>query len=96
MNTENITISPLFTGLTRPAMKMGITLDYLCITAMLSLCFFILSDNPLYGFIYIPLHMIGWVICRIDPFIFNLIFRRADCAYCPNKKLWGCAAYEPF
>ncbi len=96
MEYEKITVSPLFTGLTRPAMKMGITLDYLAISAIVTLCFFILGNNPMYGLIYLPLHILGWIVCRIDPFIFNLFFRSVECAYCPNKSLWGSTAYEPF
>lgn len=96
MHDEKLMLSPLFSGLTRPAMTMGITLDYLAISAMVTLCFFIVGNNPLYGLVYIPLHIIGWILCRIDPFIFNLLFRRAECVYCPNKSLWGCASYEPF
>lgn len=45
--------------------------------------------------VYFPLHALGWALCRLDPFIFNLIFRASECAYCPNQKLWGCKSYEP-
>lgn len=35
-------ISPVFTGLTRPPMLLGVTMDYLGINIMVALCAFIL------------------------------------------------------
>lgn len=94
--SEQLTISPIFTGLTRPAMMMGVTLEYMSICAMAALCCFIMGDSPLYLSVYLPLHVFGWVLCKIDPNIFRILMKRADCVYAPNKKIWGCQSYEPF
>ena len=89
-------MSPVFTGLTRPPMIFGITLDYLCWCLMTSLGLFILGDSVGYFITYVPLHLVGWMACKMDPHIFRIFLKSLACTYCPNQKLWGCKAYEPF
>lgn len=89
-------MSPIFTGLTRPPMVMGVTLEYMSVCAMGALCLFILAGSPLYLVAYLPLHVVGWLACKVDPNIFRILMKRVDCAYSPNKKIWGCNSYEPF
>lgn len=87
-------ISPVFKGLTRPPMFMGITLDYLGATSLVILCIVILANNPAYGVLYVPLHVLGWIACRIDPNIFRVLMKRLSCGQTPNRRLWGCTSYE--
>jgi len=96
MEQQELLISPLFTGLTRPPMMMGITLDYLCLCTLVAMCLFIIANNPLYLIIYLPMHMVGWIACKIDHNIFRIFIKRAECHYSPNKHIWGCQSYEPF
>lgn len=96
MEKEELWVSPIFTALTKPAMILGVTLDYLSICFLVALCLFILADNPLFLAAYLPLHFMGWILCKIDPNIFRILIKRAECAYSPNKKFWGCHSYEPF
>lgn len=93
---EPLDISPLFVGLTRPPMMLGVTMDYLGISIMISLCGFILFSSPLYLMLYIPLHVMGVIGCAIDHNIFRLLFKKLDCLNVPNKNIWGCQTYEPF
>jgi len=95
-SSTSLDISPLFAGLTKPPMVAGITLDYLCVSCLLAICSFIIMDSPLYLVIYVPLHVVGWVLCKIDPNIFSILMKRAEFAYSPNKAFWGCKSYEPF
>jgi type IV secretion system protein VirB3 len=89
-------ISPVFVGLTRPPMLLGVTMDYLGITIMIALCGFILLSNPLYLLIDIPLHVMGVIACAIDHNIFRLLFKKLDCLNVPNKRIWGCQSYAPY
>lgn len=89
-------MSPLFNGLTRPPMIMGVTMDYLSLCALCALCIFILANSPVYLIIYFPLHLLGWIACKIDHNIFRILLKCADCAYAPNKNIWGCHSYEAF
>ena len=93
---ERLNISPLFAGLTRPPMLMGITLDYFCICFMIAISGFILANSFRYLILYIPLHISGWIACKIDHNIFRLIAKHLDCLKVMNKKIWGCQTYEPF
>ena len=96
MDEERLDISPVFNALTRPAMMMGVTLEYCAASFIFSMCLFIfLGSLPWIG-IYFPLHMAGWIGCRFDYNIFNVLFKKMECLGVKNKKLWGCVSYEPF
>ena len=96
MKKNGLHISPVFTGLTRPPMMMGITVDYLFISFLCSYGLFMLTGNPTFLIIYIPMHFFGWIVCRIDPNIFRVIIKTIECPSVRNKKIWGCQSYEPF
>lgn len=96
MKNNGLHISPIFTGLTRPPMMMGITVDYLFISFLCSYGLFMLTGNPAFLIIYLPMHFAGWIACRIDPNIFRVILKTIECPSVRNKKLWGCQSYEPF
>jgi len=93
---ELLLVNPLFVGLTRPPMMFGVTMDYLGISVMVSLCGFILFSSPLYLLIYLPLHVVGVIACLIDHNIFRLMFKKLNCLNVPNKRIWGCQSYEPY
>ena len=93
---EALMVNPLFVGLTRPPMMLGVTMDYLGISVMVALCGFILFSTPLCLLAYFPLHGIGVIACAIDPHIFRLLFKKWNCLNVPNKRLWGCQSYEPY
>lgn len=96
MQDNTLEISQVFLGLTRPAMKFGVTFDYLGISAMTTLCLVILLNNPLYGFLYVPLHVFGFIVCWHEPFAFKLLLKRAEFNFSPNKKHWGCISYAAY
>lgn len=91
-----LSISPLFTGLTRPAMVMGITLDYVCFSVVGVLCLFILTNSPLALTLYFPLHLLGWLICKIDPALFAILLKQLVCGVTPHRTIYGCQCYAPF
>ena len=93
---DRLLISPLFVALTKPAMIMGVTLDYFGICAMIALCGFIVTSSALYLLLYIPLHILGVIGCMIDHNIFRLVMKKSECLPVENKSIWGCQSYEPF
>ena len=42
---EKLWESPVFVGLTRPSMIMGVTAEYLSLCFMIAVCAFILTDS---------------------------------------------------
>lgn len=96
MDTEMLDISPIFAGLTRPPMIMGVTLDYLSMCFIAVISAFILFNSFKYLILYIPLHIFGWIACKIDHNIFRILSKRLEFINVPNKKVWGCQSYECF
>ncbi len=93
---EMLDINVVFVGLTRPPMLFGVTMDYLAISAMITLCGFIITFSPIYLFLYVPLHVVGAIACAIDPNIFRVLVKKLGCLNVPNKRIWGCQSYEPY
>lgn len=92
---DELHISPLFNALTRPAMTLGVTFEYHMINMMCSMCAFI-GMSPIYGLIFIPTHLFGWVVCRYDAHFFTICWKRHALPQVPNATLWRARAYEPF
>jgi len=96
MNEEKIKTSIIFTGLTRPTMHWGVTADFFMLNAMFSMCVFVVMKNPFYLIVGIPIHVIGWLLCKKDQNMFCILIKLIDCLPSQNNKLWGCKSYEPF
>lgn len=91
-----LTINPLFGALTRPAMAAGVTYEYHLLNIMGSMCAFIGIDM-VWGLVFIPLHVFGWLICRYDLHFFTLCSKKfLNLPQLPNVRIWGVRAYEPF
>lgn len=96
MQTEEISVHPIFAGMTRPPMFLGITIDYLMVTMLITVVCFMMSNSAKFLVMYIPLHMIGWIGCQFDPNFFRVMMKRIMCPNVANKHLWGSQSYEPF
>jgi type IV secretion system protein VirB3 len=96
MSLEGLDVSPIFLGLTRPLTLMGVTMEYVMVCGMIALSAFILSNSIAWILLYLPLHVMGWVGCKIDQHIFSVINKRCDVMVNPNRAIWGCNAYEAF
>lgn len=92
---QELHISHLFTALTRPAMRAGVTFEYHMLNLMVSMCAFI-GLSPLYGLVFVPLHLFGWMVCRYDTHFFTLCAKRFYLPQVANASLWRARAYEPF
>lgn len=96
MSQDEIRVHLIYTGMTRPPMFLGITLDYLMLTTFLTVMGFMLSNSAQFLIIYIPFHLIGWIGCKFDPNFFRVLMKKTICTSVRNKSLWGCQTYEPF
>ena len=65
---------PLFAGVTRPAMAMGVTYSALLINGMTTVELFLLTKNLLWMLVCIPIHGIFWLVCKNDARFFDLLF----------------------
>lgn len=96
MQTEEINVHPIFAGMTRPPMFLGITVDYLMATALITIMLFMMTNSAKCLIMYIPLHIIGWIGCKFDPNFFRVFLKKSHCLPVANKSLWGSQSYEPF
>lgn len=72
--TGHLQADPLFQGLTRPAMIMGVSYMYFVINAVICMVFFINTSNMLILFIIAPtVHGIGYLICLREPRAIELL-----------------------
>jgi type IV secretion system protein VirB3 len=93
-----IAVHPLFVGLTRPPMRFGVTLNALVFNGGLSLLLFVLSSSFVAaGFLAALLHAIGYVACRYEPRLFELLLGKFHTRCLQrNQRYWGCVSYDPF
>jgi type IV secretory pathway VirB3-like protein len=87
---------PLFTGMTRPAMLMGVPLDFLVMALFPCIAFYIATATFFSTtFVFLALYAVGWLAARHDE-RFVCILRGKLSIHCPNKTYWNCHSYEPY
>ena len=88
------TTSPVFAGLLRQPQFFGVDYNYAVLSGMVSvLAFLNLSSWGI--LLFLPLHGLGWLFCRVDPHIFPLLIRRARIGRIKNFRIWRVQTYEP-
>ena len=89
---------PLFAGVTRPAMAMGVTYSALLINGMTTVELFLLTKNLLWMLVCIPIHGIFWLVCKNDARFFDLLFlwgRTRGPGLLGNVQFWKANSYSP-
>ncbi|MDR2077512.1 MAG: VirB3 family type IV secretion system protein [Rickettsiales bacterium] len=86
-----IEANPLFLGLTRPSMVLGVTYVYAALEALSSVMAFIITSNFIYLLVMLPcLHCIAYFICLKEPLMLELILMKtSNFSVCPNKTFHG-------
>ncbi len=87
MASGEIGTDPLFLGLTRPPLLMGVSYTFAALNGIASLLAFIITSKFFYLLILLPgLHMIGWFITLKEPRAIELfIARMSKCNVCRNR-----------
>jgi len=93
---EELILSIVFKGLARTPTLWGVDYNYFILNCLAVLLVFINTQHVLSLLVFIPLHFVGWLLCKIDPHIFKLISVRATIGATKNKSLWNCQSYEAF
>lgn len=90
---------PLFQGLTRPTMIMGVSYMYFVINGAVSLITFINTQSFMILFLVAPVvHLIGFLICLKEPRAIELLVMKASKGLkCVNRGYHkGNNSYDPF
>lgn len=91
MANGRIESDPLFLGLTRPAMALGVTYGWFLIEAFVLVIYFV-NSSDFVGLIVCGLiaHGIGYFINANEPrFVDILIIKTAKCTKCKNTRFHG-------
>lgn len=82
---------PLFMGLTRPPMLLGVSYTFAALNGIISLLAFVVTENFLYLFVLLPgVHAFGWFICLKEPRAVELMITRySKCNICRNRSSYG-------
>jgi type IV secretion system protein VirB3 len=94
-NTGEVSTDPLFVGLTRPALFLGVSYMYFVINAMISVIYFINSSDFKVIVVAVTIHLIGYLICYKEPLFVELfLIRGRKCSKCVNKFYHGANSYD--
>jgi type IV secretion system protein VirB3 len=82
---------PLFLGLTRPPMLLGVSYTFAGINLLISLMAFVLTNNFAYLLILLPItHGVAWLICLKEPRALELFMAKTSkCNICKNRFYYG-------
>jgi type IV secretion system protein VirB3 len=94
---QGVIADPLFVGVTRPAMALGVTYGAALANGMVTVELFLLTRNLLALLVCIPVHAILWILCAVEPRFFELLLlhlrtRRGSRV---SHSLWRAATYAP-
>lgn len=82
---------PLFLGLTRPPLLLGVSYTFAALNDIISLLAFVVTNKFFYLLVLLPgIHLIGWFICLKEPRAIELLLaKNAKCSICRNKMYHG-------
>ncbi|MBP7190373.1 MAG: VirB3 family type IV secretion system protein [Rickettsiaceae bacterium] len=95
MGSGQLTVDPLFVGLTRPPMLFGVSIIY----AMLNMMISVLAFINLNSFKVIPfavvIHFIGYIACFKEPRFMELyMIKSSKCPSVSNRSYYGLNSYS--
>jgi type IV secretion system protein VirB3 len=95
MSAGSLQTDPLFVGLTRPTLFLGVSLYFCLLNGLTCMMYFIMSSN-LQAFLILPfVHLIGYICCFNEPLFIELFLLRAQkCSHCKNKLYHGANSYD--
>jgi len=92
---EAVAVDPVFLGMTRPAMLLGVPYESAIFNFLLTTIAFVLTGNLLMFLMALPIHGVAYLLALKDPRIFGLLLARARSRKpCPNRTFWGAASYS--
>jgi type IV secretion system protein VirB3 len=94
---QGVVADPLFVGVTRPAMALGVTYGAALTNGMVTVELFLLTRNLLALLVCLPIHGILWILCAVEPRFFELLLlhvrtRRRNPG---SRTVWRAATYAP-
>ena len=89
--------NPLFVGATRPAMMLGVTMNFFIANGMISSLVYLIANNPVWLLLFFPLHAVAYGLCKNEPRMLTLLGLWAKTkGACVNRFHWKASSYTPF
>ena len=93
--TGVVATDPLFVGLTRPTMFLGVSFTFALLNGFINLIAYINAPSLKVIFIAFAVHMLGYIICFKEPLFLELYLKRGEVATrCKNKGFHGANSYD--
>ena len=92
---DGVIADPLFVGVTRPAMALGVTYGAALANGMVTVELFLLTRNLLALLVCLPIHGILWILCAVEPRCFELVLLHARTRrFSPaSRRFWRATSY---
>ena len=96
-----VEIDPLFIGMTRPAVTLGVPMEFFGLNFMIfgigMILFLSLTGKFLWFLLFtLPLHGLGYVATEKDPHWMGVwLTKIGKCPPTRNKRYWNCNSYQP-
>ncbi|MDR3290024.1 MAG: VirB3 family type IV secretion system protein [Rickettsiales bacterium] len=94
-----ISSDPLFLGLTRPSMILGVTYVFAGMELLSSMALFVMTSNFIYLLVMLPtLHGIAYIICMKEPLMLEMvIMKTSNFSKCRNRSFYsGTNSYDTY
>lgn len=101
MKKERVLTDPLFTGMTRPPLTMGVPVELFGLNFMLTgvgiVLFTALTSKAIFiACVTLPIHAIGYVATERDPHWMRVWLTKLNkCPPSKNKFFWKSNSYKP-
>ena len=87
---------PLFVGLTRPSLILGVSIPYFMLNILICSVYYINRSDIWILIIGFVVHMIGYIACYSEPRFMELyLLKFGKSNQCPNKSYYGANTYQP-
>lgn len=95
--TGSVSVDPLFVGLTRPSMFLGVSTPFVLLNGFASMVYYIQSSDLHVIFLAVIIHLVGYVVCFKEPLFLELILTKMQkCNFCKNKGFHQANSYDPY
>lgn len=95
VSVSALTVTPLFVGLTRPAMLFGVTQTFWVFSSVPCWMFFIVTVKPIFTLLMMfSFYLLGFLGTCYDPFLFTIVLGRLE-RISRHQFYWGCNSYDP-
>ncbi len=96
-NSGIVTTDPLFVGLTRPTMFLGVSFPFAILNGLTTLITYINSPGIKVILIAVAVHLFAYIVCFKEPLFLELFLKKGEkTSKCQNKFYHGANSYDPF